>query len=695
MTSLASVEFAPYLPWPLLAALCAAVFVALGYGLARTLSGTGWRALALVSALLALANPSLVTESRSPLDDVAVIVVDDSASQGVGERRGQTAEALARVRERLAGFANLEVREVRAGAGEAGDAREAAVDRGTRLFSALERAFADVPAGRVAGTILITDGQVHDAPAEPAAAGLGGPVHVLLSGAPGEADRRLVVERAPKYGIIGDRLSLTVRVDDTGGGKRREQVRLSLRQDGGPAVNHIVPTGIGRDIPFTIEHGGQTVLQLDAAPGEAELTLQNNRAVVMVNGVRDRLRVLLVSGEPGLGERTWRNLLKADPSVDLVHFTILRPPEKQDGTPVRELSLIAFPTRQLFEVKLHEFDLIIFDRYRRRGVLPRIYLENVARYVQEGGAVLEAAGPTFATPFSLYHTPLGDVLPGVPSGRVIEQGFRPRLTGSGRRHPVTADLPGGGEAPGWGRWFRMIDVEPARGAVLMSGPGERPLLILDRVGEGRVAQLLSDHVWLWARGFEGGGPQAELLRRVAHWLMKEPDLEENSLHMAGRGGRLEIVRRSLEPEERVVTVTAPSGETHEVTLVEGAGGRAVGVLPATEPGLYHASDGRLRAVAAVGALNPREFADVRATAELLEPVVSATGGGLFWLAEDGLPEIRGTRPGRKTSGRGWIGLRANGDYLVTGVEQTPLLPALLVLVLFLGGLLLAWRREGA
>ena len=700
MTGFASIEFAPYLSWPALAALTAVVVLLLGYCLARRLAGAGWRALAFAAALAALANPALVTEDREPLDDVAVIVVDRSASQAIGERGAQTDAALARIGERLARFAGLEVRQVIAGPGAGESAEQAAVNLDTRLFAALDRALVDTPGGRVAGAILITDGQVHDVPADAQAAALGAPVHGLLTGTPGEQDRRLVIEAAPKYGLVGGRLELTVRVIDLGrergSNERRKPVLLTLVQDGGGAVRHLVPVGESRAIPFTLSHGGVTVLELEAAPGRHELTLQNNRAVVVVNGVRDRLRVLLVSGEPYPGERTWRNLLKADPSVDLVHFTILRPPEKQDGTPVKELSLIAFPTRQLFEVKLHEFDLIIFDRYRRRGVLPRIYLENVANYVQQGGAVLEAAGPSFATPLSLFRTPLGQVLPGEPSGRVIEQGFRPLLTADGRRHPVTAELPGAAEeSPTWGRWFRLIDVEPTRGSVLMTGVGARPILILDRVGEGRVAQLLSDHGWLWARGFEGGGPQAELLRRIAHWLMKEPDLEENDLRMVAEGSRLEVRRRRLEPDQGRVTVTAPSGASVELKLEEEGGGRASATLQAREMGLYQASDGSRRAVAAVGALNPYEFRDVRATAERLEPVTAATGGGLFWLAEDGLPDIRRTRPGRNSSGRGWIGLRANGQYRVTGIEQTALLPPWLVLLLMLGGLMLAWRREGA
>ena len=135
--------------------------------------------------------------------------------------------------------------------------------------------------------------------------------------------------------------------------------------------------------------------------------------MVTIDGVRDKLRVLLVSGEPHAGERTWRNLLKSDANVDLVHFTILRPPEKLDGTPINELSLIAFPVRELFQQRINDFQLIIFDRYARQGIVPPIYLDNIAKYVRNGGAVLVAAGPDYAGPTSIWHTPLDAVLPQV------------------------------------------------------------------------------------------------------------------------------------------------------------------------------------------------------------------------------------------------------------------------------------------
>lgn len=691
MSTISSIAFAPLIPWELLAVITAFALLFVAYAIFRRLPGAWWRSLALAAGLLALANPALVEEQREPLQDVAVIVVDESPSQDVGDRRSRAGRAVAQLERRLEGYSDLETRVVIAGGREVGDAT---MPDGTHLMGALRRALSDVPRQRVAGAVLVTDGQVHDLGSEADRDDPGAPVHVLLTGDRGERDRRLIIEEAPRYGIVGEELSLTLNIEDQGvGGDGAAEV--TVKQDDGRPKSYIVPIGSPYTVPFTLQHGGLTVLEVEVETGPDELTMINNRAVVVVNGVRDRLRVLLVSGEPHAGERTWRNLLKADPSVDLVHFTILRPPEKQDGTPIRELSLISFPTRELFQTKLDEFDLVIFDRYRRRGVLPDLYLRNVVEYVRQGGAVLTAAGPAFATPLSLHRTPLAQVLPTSPTGDIITGGFRPELTDAGRRHPVTAELPGAqADEPDWGRWFRLIDVDLMRGTTLMRGSADRPVLILDRIGEGRVAQLLSDHAWLWTRGFEGGGPQAELLRRVAHWLMKEPDLEEEDLRAVADGNRLEIWRRSLEPGGGDVTVTTPSGRELTVPLSEDeTGGLARGNVQVTEPGLYRLSDGTRTTVAAVGVLNPLEYADLRTSAEALTPLVAGTGGGTFWLS-DGIPDVRRVKPERDAAGRSWFGLRANGDYLVTGVEQIPMLPALAVLLLVLGLTMLAWHREG-
>ena len=697
-----SVSFAPLLPWAVIGVVSAFAALLTAIAFRKRATGAGWRGAALAIAIGALANPTLNTENRDPLTDVVAVVVDRSPSQRIGTRRERTDQTLRVVRERLQRLSNVEVRVIDAGSTGVGSSDQAdaigAAPEGTRLFGALDLALADIPLDRIAGAVFITDGQVHDAPRDPTRAPRVGnlkPLHVLLTGERGESDRRLVVAEAPSYGMVNSELQLTLRVEDAGGSERPGTAQVTLRRDGGREEIHTLEVGKDQRVPFKLDHGGQTIVEIEVADAGGELTQRNNRAALTVNGVRERLRVLLVSGEPHAGERTWRNLLKADPSVDLVHFTILRPPEKQDGTPVRELSLIAFPIRELFETKLTDFDLIIFDRYRRRGVLPQSYFINIVRYITEGGALLGAVGPAFATPLSVYQTPLKAVMPGRPTGEVIEQGFRPMLTTLGERHPVTADLAGpAAETPEWGRWFRMIDAVVESGTTVMQGVNNRPLLQLDRIGDGRVALLLSDHAWLWARGAEGGGPQAELLRRLAHWLMKEPDLEEEDLRLSTRGNRLDITRRSLGAAPEQVTVSTPSGDRLPVKLEDQGGGRAIGSATVSETGLYTVSDGDLEAVTVVGALNAQEYADVRTSPDTLMPVVQATSGGIYWIAEDGVPNMRLVRPGRDTSGSDWLGLIANRSYIVTGVEQTSLFPALAVLLLALGALMMAWHREG-
>jgi hypothetical protein len=686
-----SIAFTPMFSWSILAGLAAIALVFAGFGLWRKARGTSLRLLTAAVLLAAMANPVLVEQERILNKDVVAIVVDESASQKIGDRAKQTEDTVASLTEKLQRMRDVDIRIIRAGKPD--EKRTAPVD-GTRLFEDVQRALASVPQNRIGGTFLITDGQVHDVPAEGVKSLVPGPIHTLLTGSPTERDRRLVIKNAPRFGLVGKTVEIEVLVRGHNGLRDGDTAQVTIVQHGKTDRVVTVPVGRPHKLSLELDHAGANILQLEVSPLPGEITATNNRAVVQVNGVRERLRVLLVSGEPHPGERVWRNFLKADPSVDLVHFTILRPPEKQDATPLRELSLIAFPIRELFEVKIKEFDLIILDRYRRRGVLPGIYLENIVRYVEEGGAVLTAAGPEFATSMSLSSTPLGDILPGAPTGHVFERGLKPTITETGNRHPVTAELAGSAnETTSWGRWFRQVEATKTRGQALMNGVGNSPLLILDRVGEGRVAQLLSDHIWLWARGFENGGPHSEILRRLAHWLMKEPDLEEEDLRAVVEGKNLAILRRSVSDEHPEVEVTMPSGATKTIALKEITGGRARGTIPADEVGIYRLNDGTRTAVAAVGNVNPKEFSDMRATPALLTAVTTASGGGMHWL-EDGAPTLRRIRADRKPSGAGWMGVVANRDFQVVSVRETPMLPALLVLLLGLGALMWAWRREG-
>jgi hypothetical protein len=652
--------------------------------------GWGVRAAALLLAVLALANPSFTREDREPLSSVAVVVVDKSPSQNFGSRAAQSEAARAALAERLGRIAGLEVRFV-----EAGEA-DGETD-GTRLFSALGAALADVPPDRVAGAILITDGRVHDVPAETAALGFSAPVHALITGTANERDRRVALVAAPRFGIVGQAQTVTFRVEDQG--IAAAPVRVVVRRDGEVIDSRNVAAGNTVSVQIPIPHAGPNIVEIEAAAAEGELTTLNNRAVVSIDGVREKLRVLLVSGEPHAGERTWRNLLKSDASVDLVHFTILRPPEKQDGTPINELSLIAFPTRELFQQKIGEFHLIIFDRYARQGVLPIAYFDNIARYVREGGAVLIAAGPDYASPTSLWRTPLDAILPAEPSGQTIEQPFRAQLTTLGKRHPVTRGLEGSGsDPPQWSRWFRLVDTKSAGGTTVMEGPDRKPLLVLSREGAGRVALLLSDHIWLWARGYEGGGPHLDLLRRLSHWLMKQPDLEEEALRLSVRGRDLVVERQTMADTVGEVTLTSPSGATRTLTLQAGEDGLWRGIVRVNELGLWRASDGKLSALVHVGPPNPREFAEVTSSTAVLRPLTDATGGATRRLATQGsevaMPRVVAMRASDTYKGDDWIGLKLREASVVRGIGVLPIFAGLLGMLLLVGSLAATWAREG-
>jgi hypothetical protein len=692
--AIAALRFDPLLPVWLIATLGVLAALIVVLAATRRARGTILRFGAFAVLLLWLAGPRLVQETRETLPDVGLLVVDHTASMQVGDRAQLAEEARAAIAAQAAKLPDLELRTITVP--EQGDA-------GTRLFSVIDRALADIPRSRLAGTIAITDGQIHDIPATSPG---GAPLNVLIPAKGEETDRRLRVIEAPSYGIVGKSVTLRVAIEDLGVSHRGGTANLTIRRDGDPPKVENVPVGVEQQIELPITRAGPTVVELSADKLPGEVSTLNNRAVVEINGVRDRLRVLLISGEPHPGERTWRRLLKADPSVDLVHFTILRPPEKDDLTPLNELALIAFPVRELFLDKIGEFDLIILDRFQNRGLLPLPYLANIAEHVRDGGALLLSVGPEFSGPASLAATPLGSVLPGAPApfNAVVDGRFRPRVTDLGQRHPVTEGLAGANPvddpngSPSWGSWYRHIDPSDVQGEVLMQAPDGDPLLILNRVGKGRTALLLSDQIWLWSRGHEGGGPQAELLRRVAHWLMQEPALEENALTAVVADGRLTIERRSTDPgPPGAVTVTDPDGKTQKLPLTETAPGRATTGLAATTPGVWQVNDGQRTAYAAAGAANPLEIADLRATASLVGKLARASGGGVHWLgtaASPDVPELRRTEQDRGASGSSWVGLERRHDHLVTGIAALALLPSWLALPLMLGLMVGAWRREG-
>ena len=656
------------------------VICALAYLAYLRWRGRAWltRAAALTALAAALANPAYVREEREPLPSVAAVIIDQSESMTFGEREAIAENAREQILEALEADPSLELRLV-----ETGGRTD-----GTNLVGALEGLMADVPRDRIAGAVLITDGQVHDMPEDMTRLSELGPIHALITGDPDSGDRRISLVQSPDFGIVGEDAPFIVRVDDP----VANTASVSVSVNGGLPRRITVEVGEDTPLPIEIERRGDNIVVVETPAGEQELTLANNRTAATLSGVRDRLRVLLITGKPNAAGRVWRDLLKSDPSVDLVHFTILRPPFKQDITPLEEMALIAFPTEELFEGKLDEFDLIIFDQYERRTVITMSYLANMARYVAEGGALLIAAGEDFAGPASLANTPLAGVLPALPTGTIEVGPFVPELSETGKRHTVTQSLDGGN----WGGWVRYIEATAEAGDVLMTARNGDPLLVVDRVGEGRVAQLLSGQVWLWARGHDGGGPFAELIRRMVHWLMKEPELEERQLRLEAQGDQLRATLRTLSDNAPPLSIETPDGAFMEPDWQEAGPGEFVAEAPIDRLGLFRARAGGLEAVTLNGPANPKEYAALEATEEVLDPLASLTGGGTWTLDRpgDSIPDVRRVGRNANAEGGNWLGLRERGAYAVRSSTTLPLLPGILAALAIIAFLLLAWRREG-
>ncbi len=683
--------FSPLIPFSWIAAAAVVALIITMVMLFARQKGAWLRGTALGLILLALTNPSIINEDRDRLKDVVALVIDKTGSQTLENRAADTERARAELMKRLEARPATEIRQIEVSEKE-GDAD------GTRLFEAITAGLGDVPAERLAGIIAITDGQVHDLPPSMKSLGINVPFHALITGRTDEIDRRIEIVEAPRFGLVGKEQVISYKVIETG--RISAPATVSIKRDGKLILQNNVTPGLLNKVSVKIEHAGSNLFEIEVATVEGELTGLNNTALVTVDGVRDKLKVLLVSGEPHAGERTWRNFLKADANVDLVHFTILRPPEKQgqDGATPKELSLIQFPTRELFVQKIGEFDLIIFDRYSNQTILPSSYFDNIAKYVRNGGALLIAAGPEFGAPGGLQTTNLKSVIPVNTTGRIVERPYLARVTPLGQRHPVTRALPGNeGENPKWAPWFRLIGAQTKAGSTIMSGADEGPLLVLSREEKGRVGLFLSDQTWLWARGFGEGGPYLDLLRRLSHWLMKEPELEEEALQLSAKGHVVTIQRRTLADKAGDVTLSAADGSTANITLTQAEPGLWRATTTVQKNGLYKATDGALSAFVNVGPANPKEFRDVVSTTEFLAPLAGETGGSVRRINDTSgfsLPRIVDIRNGTRFTGPDYIGLKPNEAYIVKGLGLFPLTASLAGLVLLLLGMILAWLREG-
>lgn len=667
MESVSDLAFAPLVPPWLLALLAIALAGALLLTLRHVPRHAPLRTLAGLLLILVLANPVREEDRRESVDDIGLILIDRSDSMGVEDRTSSAEQAAETLASETDGI-EWQVRDI------AGDDVG-----GTRLGAGIQAAIGSADTSRLGAVFVVSDGISEDDLA-PGLLPRGVPLHHLVAGSEDVNDRRLVIENAPPFTIAGETARIRVRVEDSQGAP----VPLTIRTSGGYRADQGLIPGEETTVDIPVERRGDLDVALSVPVRSGEATPINNRALVSLQGVTERLSVLLVSGRPYPGGRVWRDIFKADPNIDLVHFTILRLPSSFDTTSPQDLALIPFPVEELFQERLDDFDLIIFDRFDLTELMSPAYFYSLAERAENGGGLLVVAGPEFSGPAGLANTALSRVLPATPTGQQIDETYRPMLTPEGQRHPVTRTLQGGGE-PDWGAWGSLAEMRAQGGDVLMRGPGDRPLFILDRVGSGRVGLLASTDLWWWARAVEGEGPHAELLRRTAHWLMQEPDLEEEQLHVTGRADSLTIESDSMLPLQGA-TITGPDGARHEISLP--ASGRAE--IPLTEPGLYEVAAGQRRRFALVG--NTAEFDRLRPSTDALAGAVEASGGGVYRL-NDAIPAVRRVTQGNSAAGSNWAGVRQREAGALLAVETRPLIPAWAAFALIAAILALAWWRE--
>jgi hypothetical protein len=651
------VIFDPLLPPLWLAILGVIAALATLAALIARARGATLRAAAFLLLFAILAGPNLVAQTRQSLPDIALLLIDQSQSMTLSNRTALANRAAAALRQ-TAGTTDLRVITI-----------PPAPDGGTAAFTALRAALAAIPPDRLAGIIAITDGEITDTPAT-----LPTPFTALITAKGEEIDRELRLLNAPTYGLVGQTVPLQLTVFDHGTNHASQTTPVTISEDGKPITTTQVTIGTKTTINLPIPHAGPITIAAAVATLPGEISTLNNQTALTLNGIHKRLNVLLISGSPDLGERSWRLLLKSDPAIQSVHFTILRTPGETIDADPSDLALVPFPVNQLFNTDIDKFDLIILDRFNTAGLLPPQYLANINQFVQHGGALLAEMGPEFAGPDSLSLTPLAPALPAVPAqAGVLTEPFSPLVTPLGARHPVTAPFANSILSP----WYRQVAASPTTGDVLMTGANNAPLLILAGIGQGRAGLLLSDQFWLWTRGGIHDGPALPLLRRIVHWLLREPALEAESLTAQRAGNTLTITRQTLSPSNPgPATITAPDGTISSITLAQTAPGRFTASVPAPQPGVWKIQNGNFTAYAAANVENTLEYENLAATAAILRPYAS----NVIWLGSAATPPLSSLLQPRHASE-------------ITGSRNIPLLPPLPIMILALLLLAAAWWRE--
>jgi hypothetical protein len=489
-------------------------------------------------------------QTKKPINDEVAIILDNSASQQYSGKLKRSEDVLESLRERIAEIPSLTARVYSLSEFQNSD-DELSGDQSTRLLPALRKILSNLDEDRLSGVIFLSDGQVSDSEettgselAQNINKHINKPFSVALSGNDSDLDAWITLNNYSKYGKVGSNAQITFTPhysDNNGAGINNISGVVDVLDDAGNVVeSRQVSYGKQVQITLPITKPRLNRYLLALRPVSGELSRINNMLPIELNGIRERMKVLLVTGKIYQGQRLWRNFLKSDPSIDLVHFNILRDVSDNPSAPEYELSLIPFPIFELFGEGIHKFDLIILDQYQGNFQIPEIYLNQVASYVTQGGSLLYVAGDSPDATMAIENSEFQSVLPIVPRGESILRSFKVKPSGLGISHPVTGNFaPNLGSSASWQRAEKVGSIKK-NAQILLEDETANPILAMAEFGKGRSATLLSDQLWIWSVNHQGGGPFQQLARNIIHWLLREPDLEPGQIQASITNNQLTV-----------------------------------------------------------------------------------------------------------------------------------------------------------
>jgi len=617
-------------------------------------------------------NPVTISEVRKPLPGKLLVVFDQSPSNKIADREEVSNKVFSDIK---SSFKDIKL--IRVNAGRDFTSKK---NQNTSLFTALEHRLRTIPQKDILGTVIITDGQIGDVPDNVKTLKNIAPINVILTGRKNEFDYEVKITQAPSYSLLNKSFDIKIKLNVKGGYIKKTK-KLHIFKNGKEIALYNIKPNIENKYSFKVSQSGKNIFEFSIDKEKGELTAINNKAIAVVNGVRDRLKVLLISGVPHMGERSWRNLLKSDPAIDLVHFTILRSPMSFNPVPANEMSLIMFPVKELFENKINDFDLIIFDKYMHYNLLQQRYFDNISNFVKNGGALFMAMGSD-GSEQKIFNTELGEILPVALKNNkspVLLRSYIPQLTKEGKQSPVTADIYINYKKPG--KWFSQTEVFKTHGEVLINGVDNNPLLVLDKVGKGRVAVLTSDNIWLWAKGIGRAGPYKELLRNVSHWLMKEPELEKGYIKTKVKDNIITVLKREYSQTDNNLEMITPSGSVKNLNFKDNKDGWLSSKIIAREQGTYRFINGNNKAFAIIGNGGGVELSNIYSTDKKLKKIVRKTKGNLIWANS------------KKHITANNIKLKRSKAYNIVSLDSRNLIPSGLALFFILIGFFYVWRKE--